>query len=120
MFYAEKNNGAYFNNQRIRVSKKNNLEDCLFGTNKNGIMCVDLNSRISGSAALDLAYVGAGRLDGYFQNNLNLWDIAAGIVIVKEAGGSINDISKYDDNDINIRAASSNIYTKMMENLANF
>ena len=44
-------------------------------------------SRVSGCAALDLAYVGAGRLDGFFQNNLNLWDIAAGILIVKEAGG---------------------------------
>ena len=74
----------------------------------------------SGSAALDLAYVGSGRLDGYFHNNINLWDIAAGILIVKEAGGSINDISKYDDDDINIRAANSNIFTKMMENLGNF
>ena len=85
IFFAEKNNGAFFNNQRIRVSKKNNLNECLFATNKNGINKNDLNCRISGSAALDLAYVGAGRLDGFFQNNLNLWDIAAGILIVKEA-----------------------------------
>ena len=76
--------------------------------------------RNTGCAALDLAYVGAGRLDGYFHNNIKLWDIAAGILIVKEAGGSINDISKYEDDDINIRAANSNIYTKMMENLDNF
>ena len=76
--------------------------------------------RSAGCAALDLAYVGSGRLDGYFHNNINLWDIAAGILIVKEAGGSINDISKYEDNDINIRAANSNIYAKMMENLINF
>ena len=76
--------------------------------------------RNTGCAALDLAYVGSGRLDGYFHNCINLWDIAAGILIVKEAGGSINDISKYNDDDINIRAANSNIYTKMMENLVNF
>ena len=76
--------------------------------------------RNTGCAALDLAYVGSGRLDGYFHNNINLWDIAAGILIVKEAGGSTNDISKYEDNNINIRAANSNIYPKMMENLVNF
>ena len=76
--------------------------------------------RNTGCTSLDLAYVGSGRLDGYFHNNINLWDIAAGILIVKEAGGSINDISKYEDDDINIRAANSNIYAKMMENLVNF
>ena len=76
--------------------------------------------RNTGSAALDLAYVGSGRLDGYFHNNINLWDIAAGILIVEEAGGTINDISKFDDDNINIRAASSNIFPKMMENLINF
>ena len=76
--------------------------------------------RNTGCAALDLAYVGSGRLDGYFHNNINLWDIAAGILIVKEAGGNVNDISSFDDENINIRAASSNIYSKMMENLVNF
>ena len=122
IFFAEKNDGAYFNNHRIRVSKKNNLDDCLFSSDSNGLKNIfpKLNMRNTGCAALDLAYVGAGRLDGYFHNNIKLWDIAAGILIVKEAGGSINDISKYDDDDINIRAAKSNIYTKMMENLDNF
>ena len=76
--------------------------------------------RSTGCAALDLAYVGSGRLDGYFHNNINLWDIAAGVLIVKEAGGTVNDISKFNDNDINIRVANSNIYKKMMENLINF
>ena len=76
--------------------------------------------RNTGCAALDLAYVGSGRLDGYFHNNINLWDIAAGILIVKEAGGNVNDISSFDDENINIRAASSNIYSKMMENLVKF
>ena len=50
-----------------------------------------INNRKSGCAALDMAYVAAGRYDGYFQNNLNLWDIAAGIILVKEAGGIINE-----------------------------
>ena len=76
--------------------------------------------RCSGCSALDLAYVGSGRLDGFFQNNINLWDIAAGMLIVQEAGGITNDISKYQDESIDIRAASTNIYSKMMKNLANF
>ena len=122
IFFAEKDNGSYFNNHRIRVSNKNNLEDCLFSSNSEGLKSIfpKLNMRNTGSAALDLAYVGSGRLDGYFHNNINLWDIAAGILIVKEAGGSTNDISKYNDENINIRASSSSIYSKMMENLANF
>ena len=122
IFFAEKNNGAYFNNHRIRVSNKNNLDDCLFSSDSNGLKSIfpKLNMRNSGCAALDLAYVGSGRLDGYFHNNINLWDIAAGMLIVKEAGGNTNDISVFQDQDINIRAASSNIYSKMMEKLINF
>ncbi|MDC3082263.1 inositol monophosphatase [Candidatus Pelagibacter sp.] len=122
IYYAEKDNGAFFNNQRIRVSKKNNLEDCLFSSDSTGIKFIfpDLNMRNSGCAALDLAYVGSGRLDGYFHNKINMWDIAAGILIVKEAGGTLNDISKYNDESINIRAASSNIFSKMMEKLHKF
>ena len=122
IFFAEKNNGAYFNNHRIRVSNKNNLDDCLFSSDSNGLKSIfpKLNMRNSGCAALDLAYVGSGRLDGYFHNNINLWDIAAGMLIVKEAGGNTNDISVFKDEDINIRAASSNIYSKMMEKLSNF
>ena len=86
MFYGEKNNGAYFNNQRIRVSKKKNLDECLFATGGKNEILNSLNVRKTGSAALDMAYVGAGRYDGYFQKNLNIWDIAAGIIIVNEAG----------------------------------
>ena len=122
IFYAEENNGSYYNNQRVRVSKKNDLNECLFSSDSKGLKSIfpKLNMRNTGSAALDLAYVGSGRLDGYFHNNINLWDIAAGILIVEEAGGTINDISKFDDDNINIRAASSNIFVKMMEKLANF
>ena len=124
MFYAEKNNGAYFNNQRIRVSKKKNLENCLFATggidreknktNKN------ITIRRSGSAALDMAYVAAGRFDGYFQKNLNIWDIAAGIIIVKEAGGMINEINLDQKNKIKVLASSNEINEKLVKNLTNF
>jgi len=120
MFYAEKNNGAYFNNQRIRVSKKKNLNECLFATGGKDNINYNLNTRKSGSAALDMAYVGAGRYDGYFQKSLNIWDIAAGIIIVKEAGGKINDIDYSGDKEIKIITGSNAIYDKMQENLYNF
>ena len=93
MFYAEKNNGAFFNNERIRVSKKNELSECLFATGGKKYNSInEISTRKSGCAALDLAYVASGRYDGYCQNNLNLWDIAAGLIILREAGGVINDI----------------------------
>ena len=120
MFYAEKNNGAYFNNHRIRVSKKNNLDECLFATNISGAVQSDLNTRVTGCAALDLAYTGSGRFDGFFQNNINIWDIAAGVAIVQEAGGKVNDLNKYSSDNINIRASSININKKMLEKLNNF
>ena len=120
MFYAEKNNGSFFNNKRIRVSKKNNLDYCLFATNHEGTKVNELNLRYTGCAALDLSYVGSGRLDGFFHNKINIWDVAAGMLIVQEAGGKVNDISEYDDQNINIRASSTNIYSQMMENLNNF
>ncbi len=120
MFFAEKDKGAFLNNQRLRVSKKNSLDECLFASNHEGLKFSNLNMRCSGSAALDLAYVASGRLDGYFQNTINLWDIAAGILLVQEAGGLVNDIDKFDINKINIRASSDAISPKLLENLKNF
>ena len=124
MFYAEKNNGAYYNNQRIRVSKKKKLEDCLFATGGNISEKNKTNTNIiirrSGSAALDMAYVAAGRFDGYFQKNLNIWDIAAGIIIVKEAGGIINEIDLSKNNNIKVLASNSSINDKLVKNLVNF
>ena len=120
MFYAEKNNGAFFNNQRIKVSKKKNIQSCLFGTGGKEKIETDLITRKSGSAALDMAYVAAGRYDGYFQNNLNLWDIAAGVIIIKEAGGAINEINLSENNNIKIRASSTAINEKMLKKLTNF
>ena len=119
LFYAEKNNGAFFNNQRIRVSKKNNINECLFaiGKIKNE---PDLIYRRSGCAALDMAYVASGRYDGYFQNNLNLWDIAAGIILIKEAGGIINNIDLTNISNIKVLASSTEINTKFIEKIDNF
>ena len=120
MFFAEKNKGAYLNNHRLRVSKKNSIEDCLFSSNHEGVKFSDLNMRYSGCAALDLAYVASGRLDGFFHNKINLWDVAAGKLIVEEAGGIVNDINKFVINNIDIRAASASINNEMLKNLINF
>ena len=119
LFYAEKDNGAFLNNQRLRVSKKNNISDCLFATGGK-IEEMDFQFRKSGCAALDLAYVAAGRYDGYFQHDLNLWDVAAGIIILKEAGGIINDINLSNYSNLKIIASSANINANLKEKLVNF
>ena len=120
MFYAEKDNGSYLNNKRIRVSKKKNVNACLFATNGNKYKNVNVSTRKTGCAALDMAYVAAGRFDGYFQENLNLWDIAAGIILVKEAGGILNNINLSKKENLDIKATSSSISEKILEKLDKF
>ena len=120
MFFAEKNKGAFLNNQRLRVSKKSSLDDCLFSSNHEGVKFSNLNMRYSGCAALDLAYVASGRLDGFFHNKINLWDVAAGTLMVREAGGIVNDLNKFNTNNIDIKASSGVINDKMLEKLKNF
>lgn len=120
MFYAEKNSGAFYNNQRIRVSKKNEINDCLFVTENKINNELNLPYRKSGCAALNMAYVASGRYDGYFQNNLSLWDIAAGIVLIKEAGGIINSIDLNTIKNIKVIASSTDISAKLNEKLGNF
>ena len=122
IFFAEKNNGSYLNNNRIRVSNKVNIDECLFSSNCDGIKEIypKLNLRNTGCAALDLAYVGCGRFDGYFHNKINIWDVAAGKIIIEEAGGKVNDINDFKINRIDIRASNSNIYEKMLKKLDNF
>ncbi len=120
MFYAEKNNGAYLNNKRIRVSKKNNISECLFATSGSLEKRIEFSYRKSGSAALDMAYIACGRYDGYFQKNLQLWDVAAGLIIVKEAGGIINDIDLNKYKDLKIIASSPDINEKLLEKISNF
>tara|TARA_A100001015_G_scaffold160679_1_gene178581 strand:- start:1159 stop:1869 length:711 start_codon:yes stop_codon:yes gene_type:complete len=120
IFYAEKNNGAFFNNQRIRVSKKNEINDCLFVTGGKLKTEPNIPYRKSGCAALDMAYVASGRYDGYFQKNLNIWDVAAGILLVKEAGGLVNEIDLTKNTNLKIIASSADINAKLLEKIANF
>ena len=133
MFVAEKGNGSYLNNQRIRVSSRSKLKDCIIFTGgpkkesqdrelalkeyNNFSSKVLIPIRKLGSAALDMAYVAAGRCDGFWQRNLNYWDIAAGIIIVKESGGFVTDFkgeNKYLENKT-ILAANSKIKNEMIE-----
>ena len=120
LFFAEKNKGAFLNSHRLRVSNKNSIEDCLFASNHEGLKFSNLNMRCSGCAALDLAYVASGRIDGFFHNKINLWDVAAGTLLIKEAGGTVNDINQFQTNDINIKASSSSINSQMLEALKEF
>ena len=104
LFSATRGKGARLNEHRIRVSKRIQLEQCLLGTTDYqstyyphyaqavSELMATTELRYSGSAALDLAYVAAGRLDGFFGLNLKLWDLAAGVLFVKEAGGMTVDI----------------------------
>ena len=120
MFYAEKNNGAFFNNQRIRVSKKKKIEECLFATGGKNEINNTLNNRKSGSAALDMAYVSAGRYDGCIEKNVNLWDVAAGIVLIKEAGGIVENIDLKKIEKITIKASNEIISQEMNKKLDMF
>ena len=120
MFFAEKNKGAFLNNHRLRVSNKNSIEDCLFSSNHEGVKFSDLNMRYGGCAALDLAYVASGRLDGFFHNKINLWDVAAGALLVEEAGGIVNELNQYPINNIDIKASSTSINDQMLKSLKNF
>ena len=137
MFVAEKGNGSYLNNQRIRVSARSQLQNCMIVTGgpkresknretvfqeyKKFSSKVDIPIRKMGSAALDMAYVAAGRYDGFWQRNLNYWDIAAGIILVREAGGFVTDFmgnDKYVDNKT-ILVTNSKINEAMIEVLNN-
>ena len=120
MFFAEKNNGAFYNNQRVRVSSKSNLNECLFAVGEKNLDDFDFTKRKSGCAALDMAYVASGRYDGFFQKDLKIWDIAAGIILVKEAGGIINDINLDNIENLKVIVSSVNIRSKFEEKLTNF
>ena len=120
MFFAEKDKGAFLNNRRLRVSKKTSLDECLFSSNHEGVKFSNLDMRYTGCAALDLAYVASGRLDGFFHNKINLWDIAAGFLLVQEAGGIVNNINNFEINKIDIRASSDSINDIMLKSLQGF
>ena len=109
IFFAEKDGGAYLNNKSIRVSKKNVLSECLYGANFRKNLPDEFIVRNTGSAALDLAYVSCGRFDGCLQKNVNLWDIAAGNILIKEAGGVVDNFDLKRFNKINIKASNERI-----------
>lgn len=106
LFVAEKGGGAFCNDRRIRVSARRSLSDCVIGCGvphlgrgQHGKFLVELRHvmgevagmRRMGAASLDLAYVAAGRLDGYWEDSLSAWDLAAGLILVREAGGFVSD-----------------------------
>ena len=133
MFVAEKGNGSYLNNQRMRVSSRSKLKDCIIFTGgpkretkareldlveyKNFSTKVLIPIRKLGSASLDMAYVAAGRCDGFWQRNLNYWDIAAGIILVKESGGFVTDFKGENDylQNKTILVTNSKINNEMIE-----
>ena len=107
MFTAEKGLGARLNGDRIRVSGRDRLDESLFATGipfkgardhplflkqLEAVMAVSAGVRRFGSAALDLAYVAAGRYDGFWETGLKPWDMAAGIIMIREAGGFVTDL----------------------------
>jgi myo-inositol-1(or 4)-monophosphatase len=108
LFYASKGKGAFLNDKRLRVSKRIRLSDSLIGTGfpfRSGdafdeymtvfaqVMKACAGLRRPGAAALDLAYVAAGYYDGFFEKNLNAWDVAAGSLLVTEAGGLVGNFT---------------------------
>jgi len=127
-YWASKGKGSWLNNQRLRVSNRKKLEECVVGASS---IEKDLNSihklnflkknsvsfRNMGSAALDLAYVASGKLDAFWGYNLNLWDIAAGIILVLEAGGTVttSNFDKWDISSRDILASNSFIHSKVLK-----
>ena len=133
MFFAEKGSGAFLNNSRIRVSNKKKMKDSIlvtggprFSTPRRDIIfeeyikisnAVNIPVRKFGSAALDIANVACGRFDGYWQWDLHYWDIAAGIIILKEAGGFVDFFETDNDAPLkkNILASNSNIHKELSD-----
>ncbi|MCR9212156.1 MAG: inositol monophosphatase [Proteobacteria bacterium] len=107
LFWAEKGQGSFLNDRRLRVSSRKKMADCILATGipfvgiadhdkflkeVAEVMSVSAGIRRYGAAALDLAYVAAGRFDGFWERNLSEWDIAAGIIIAREAGALVSQL----------------------------
>jgi myo-inositol-1(or 4)-monophosphatase len=112
LYIAERGKGAFLNDQRLRVASRRNLNECVIacglphiGRGDHNLARAEMTAiqnkvaglRRFGAASLDLAFVAAGRLDGYWERNLQPWDIAAGLIILREAGGTISGIAGDDD-----------------------
>lgn len=132
LFYAEKGKGAFLNGKKISVSKTDKLIKSMLATGfpynvkENPDNCIEhfVNFlmeaqaiRRLGSAALDLVYVACGRLDGFWEVNLNPWDVAAGKIIIEEAGGKITDFygNKFNIYTKGVVASNGLIHQQMLE-----
>ena len=131
MFWAEKGAGAYLNDRRLRVSARTDLAASLIATGLpfkgrtthpryldtlKAVMEQVAGVRRFGSAALDLAYVAAGRFDGFWEYGLSRWDIAAGVLLVREAGGFVTDLGGGDDDVLatgNVLAANGQLHSPL-------
>ena len=136
LFSAEKGKGALMNDKRIRVANCNSIRSAVFGTgipyrkqDHSGVYIETLRTlmdegcgsiRRLGAAALDLAYVASGRLDGFWEFNLKPWDIAAGSIIVTEAGGYISDINGNENylKTGNVLSANLNLHQDVIDKLS--
>jgi myo-inositol-1(or 4)-monophosphatase len=135
LFVAEKGQGAFLNNRRLRVAARTDIHDALIscplphrGRGEHALSRAEIASlqgkviglRHLGSATLEIAYVAAGRLDGMWQRNLAAWDLAAGIILMREAGGFIADCDS-DRNPLetgNIVAANADLLPQIKRELA--
>jgi myo-inositol-1(or 4)-monophosphatase len=129
LYWAEKGEGAFMNDRRLRVSARKDLDTALFATGlpfkgrpgreqslkeTDRVLAETAGIRRYGAAALDLCYVAAGRFDAYWERGLNNWDVAAGIILVREAGGVVTEIDGGPKPSLNksILAANAEIYEK--------
>jgi len=134
LFTASRGCGAHLNDRRIRVSKHKELEGALLGTGFpfkqqqhldaylntfKALFPMTAGIRRAGSAALDLAYVAAGRLDGFWEIGLNPWDMAAGVLLIQEAGGLVSDFSGGNDflTTGNIVTANPKVFKAMLQKI---
>ncbi len=122
-FWASKGQGSWCNNKRLRVSKRKLFQDCVVGTGfshskakqknffkeKELVIKNSTGIRGMGSAAIDLAYVASGKLDAYWERNLNLWDVSSGVLLVKEAGGKVTETSGKEWNILSKDILASNL-----------
>ena len=133
-FWTSKGKGSWCNDRRLRVSNRKLLSDCLIGTGlpfgnrvyENYLEEIDeilkctAGIRRLGAAGIDLAYVAAGKLDGFWEKDLNLWDVSSGTLLVTEAGGRISGFNgkNWTVNNRDIIASNNNIHNQLQEKLS--
>ena len=132
MFVAEKGNGAWLNDRRIRVSQRRDWNECLFATglpfgaredlpetlkDLSKLLPGSAGVRRLGAASLDLAYVAAGRFDGFWERQLHYWDIAAGLILIKEAGGFVEPLIAGDALENGLVTANAELFSTFKKRL---